>query len=102
MNRGSSVDIVTRLRAGRPGFVSWQGKEIFVFPVAFRPALRFIQPFIQWVPWVLSPGVKPEGHEADRSPLSNAKVSMELYLHSPIWLLGIGLNYIIKYTDNFN
>jgi hypothetical protein len=25
----------------------------------------------------------------------------ELYLHSPIRILGIGLNYIIKYKDSF-
>jgi hypothetical protein len=27
------------LRAGRPGFVSWQGQEIFLYSTALRPAL---------------------------------------------------------------
>lgn len=36
---GSSLDIVTRLRAERPGFDSRQEEEIFHFSVRSRPAL---------------------------------------------------------------
>jgi hypothetical protein len=58
---------VTRTRAERPGFESRQGLEIFLFTTAFRPALRPTEPPIQWVPGVLSLGVKRPGREADKS-----------------------------------
>jgi hypothetical protein len=35
-----------------------QGHRIFLLAPAYRPALRPTQPPIQWVPRVLSPGVK--------------------------------------------
>jgi len=37
-NRGSAVSTVTRLRAGRLGFVSQQGQEFLLFATAFGPA----------------------------------------------------------------
>jgi hypothetical protein len=37
---------------------SWQGQKVFLVAPASRPALRPTQPPIQWVPGVLSPGVK--------------------------------------------
>jgi hypothetical protein len=46
------------LRAGRSGFDSQQGQRIFLLAPASRPALGPTQPSIQWVPGVLSPGVK--------------------------------------------
>jgi hypothetical protein len=42
-NRGSSVSIVIRLRAGRPGFDSHQGQGNFFLATASRPALRVHQ-----------------------------------------------------------
>jgi hypothetical protein len=39
-----------------------------------RPALGLTQPPIQWVPTVVSPGVKRPGHEAEHSPSSSAEV----------------------------
>jgi hypothetical protein len=50
------------------GFESRQGLEIFPFPTASRPALGSAQPHIQWVPGILSLGVKRPGREADHSP----------------------------------
>jgi hypothetical protein len=40
------------------------------------------------------PGVKRSGHEADHSPLSRDEVEeyVELYIHSPIRLLGVVLS----------
>jgi hypothetical protein len=54
---------------------------------ASRTALGPSQPPIQWVPGVLSLGVKWTGLEADHSPPSSAEVKerVELYLHSPSW-----------------
>jgi hypothetical protein len=60
------------LRAGRPGFDSWQCK-IFL-STASRPALGVTQPPIQWVPGALPPGVKRQRREADQSPPSSAEV----------------------------
>jgi hypothetical protein len=72
-SRDSSVSIVTRLRAGRPGFDSGQGKRIFLVTVS-RPAVGPTQPPIQWAPGAVSPGVKRPGREADHSHPSNAVV----------------------------
>jgi hypothetical protein len=41
-----------------------------IFSTSSRPALRPTQPPIQWVPAVLSPGVKRQGREADQPPAS--------------------------------
>jgi hypothetical protein len=38
------------------------------------------------VPWVLSPGERQPGQEADHSDSSSAEVKVELYLHAPIVL----------------
>jgi hypothetical protein len=43
-----------------------------------RPALEPTQPPVQWVPEVLSPGVKARpGRDADHSPPSSAEVENE-------------------------
>jgi len=57
-------------------------------------ALGPIQPPIQWVPGVLSLGLKRPGSEADHSPPSNVKVKecVELYLHFPMPVHGVVLN----------
>jgi hypothetical protein len=80
-----SLGIATRLRAGRAGFDSRQGLEIFLFATVSRPALGPTQPSIQWVPGALSLGVKRLGREADHSSPSNAEVKKAwIYtLHSP-------------------
>jgi hypothetical protein len=46
------------LRTGGPGFDPWQRQRIFLLTSASRPALGLTQPSVQWVPGVLSPGVK--------------------------------------------
>jgi hypothetical protein len=47
---------------------------IFLFTTASRRALGPTQPLIQWVPGVLSLGVKRPGREADHSPPSSVEV----------------------------
>jgi hypothetical protein len=58
----------TTLRAGRPGFHSQQGKQIFLYATASRPVLRPTQPPIQLVP-----GVKWPACQADHSPPPSAE-----------------------------
>jgi len=58
MSNDSSVTLVTRLRAGRPGFDSWQEQGLSLFTTASIPALRPTQPPLQWVPGRFSTGVK--------------------------------------------
>jgi hypothetical protein len=64
VNRGSSVSMATRLRAGPPGLDFGQGQDIIRFSIASRPALG------------PSPGTLPRGLsdelEADQSPPSSA------------------------------
>jgi hypothetical protein len=70
----SSVYVENELRAGQPGFNSWQGQwwGIFFFTTSSRPALGPTKPPIQW-----APGVKRPGGEADHSPPSSAEVKNE-------------------------
>jgi hypothetical protein len=66
--------IAQSVQAGRPGFDSQQGRDIFFYSTASRRTLGPTQP-IQWVPWALSSAVKWPGHEADYSPLFRAGVT---------------------------
>jgi hypothetical protein len=54
------------LRAGRPGCYSLR-RRFFFFYIASRPALVPILAPVQWVPGALSPGIKRQGREGDRS-----------------------------------
>jgi hypothetical protein len=58
MSQGSSVSISDWLRTGRPGFDPRQEQRIFLLDSVSKPALGPTQPPVQWVPGVLSPGVK--------------------------------------------
>jgi hypothetical protein len=49
----SSVSLVTRLRAGRPGFNSRQNVGYLLLAAVSTPALWPIQSPIQWVPGAL-------------------------------------------------
>jgi hypothetical protein len=56
----------------------------FLFSMSSTPALGPTQPPIQWVPGVLSPGVKRPGREANHSPPTSAEVKkMRIYTFSP-------------------
>jgi hypothetical protein len=56
------------------GFESRQGLGIFLFSIVSRPVLGPTQPPMQWVPDVLSPGVKQPGRGADYSPPCSGEV----------------------------
>jgi hypothetical protein len=62
------------------------GKESFLFAIASRPVFVSTQPPIQWVPGL--PGVKQHLPPAS----AEVKESVELYLHSPLHLHGMGLS----------
>jgi hypothetical protein len=55
----------------------------WIFTTVSRTVLGPTQTPSQWVPGVLSLGIKRPGREADKSPLSSAEVKecVELYLH---------------------
>jgi hypothetical protein len=56
----------------------------FLFSKSSTPALGSTQPPIQWVPGVLSPGVKQPGREANHSPPASAEVKkMWIYTSTP-------------------
>jgi len=65
---------LTMLWVGRPWFYSRQGLGVFLFTTASRRALGPNHPPIQWVPGVLSLGVKRPECETDNSPPSSAEV----------------------------
>jgi hypothetical protein len=68
-----------RDRSSSPGRV-----KNFLFSTSSRPALGPTQPPNQWVPGVLSPGVKRPGNEADHSPPTSAEVKkMWIYTSNP-------------------
>jgi hypothetical protein len=56
------------------GFDSQWGLRIFLFTTTYRMALGPTHPPIQWVPGVLSLGLKQPGHETDYSHPSSAEV----------------------------
>jgi len=86
-----------------PCFSCQRGLGIFLFTTASRMALGPTQPCGELVLWALSLGVKQPGREADHSPPSSVKVKegLELYLHCPISLHGMVLNYTTKARDIF-
>jgi hypothetical protein len=57
-SRGSSGSMVSDYGLDDQGSIPRQRQRIFLLASAFRPALGPTQPPIQWVPGVLSPGVK--------------------------------------------
>jgi hypothetical protein len=69
--------LVTGLQAGQPGLDSRQVREIFFLASASRPVLGPVQSSIQWVPGVLSPGIKWLGRNAGHSPPSCAEVKKD-------------------------
>jgi hypothetical protein len=70
--------LTTGWTTGRSGFDPRQGQRIFPLSSVSRPALGPTQPPVQWVPGVLSPGIRARpGREADHSPSSSAEVVNE-------------------------
>jgi hypothetical protein len=72
------------LRAGRPGFDSRKGREIFLFSTASKPALGATQPPIQWYPKLCGWCVKLTTH----IHLVPRSIMVELYHNSPTLLQG--------------
>jgi hypothetical protein len=82
------------------GFYSRRGLGIFLFTTASRTALGPTQPPIQWVPGVLSVGVKRPGREADHSPPSSAEVKNAWrYTSTPQYVFMMWC--LVKHRDNF-
>jgi hypothetical protein len=72
------ITFATGWTTGQSGFDSRRGQRIFPLASVSRPALGPTQPPVQWVPGVLSPGVKArQGPDADHSPPSSAEVENE-------------------------
>jgi hypothetical protein len=94
IKRTSSVGIALGYGLDDRWFESWHGLGIFLFPTAFRPALRPTQSPIQWVSGALSLGVKQPGREADHSPPSSPAVkNVRSYTSTPpIRLHGVMLS----------
>jgi hypothetical protein len=92
-NRDNSVNIVTRLRTGCPGFDFQKGRGLFLFATASRTDLGPIQPPIMGTA-AISPRVKRPGREADHSPPSSAEVKNAWSYTStpPLRLLGVVLS----------
>jgi hypothetical protein len=90
----SSDSVVIKLWTGHLEFDSWQGLGFFLLATVSRLAVGPTQPPIQWVPEVLSPGVKWLGHVADHSLPSSAKVqgAWSYTSTAPICLHGVVLN----------
>jgi hypothetical protein len=93
--------LFTDWMSGVLGFDSRRGLINFLFTTASRPALGLTQLPIEWVPGVLSLGVKRPGREADHSPPSSAEAKewVELYLHSTDTSSWRGVE--LKHRDNF-
>jgi hypothetical protein len=74
-------------------FDSLKQLRFFRLATSSRPALGPTQPPAQWVPGVLSSGVKRPRHEADHSSPLNAEVNAWSYTSGPsIRLHGVVLN----------
>jgi hypothetical protein len=99
--RGSSVSMVTRLRAGRPGLISRYREEVFLFatvvfnigsganPVSYPVGTR-----------TPSPGVKWPGRKADHSRPSSADVKNAWSYTSTLPYV-IMARCLVKYRGNF-
>jgi hypothetical protein len=81
-SRGSAV--------GRATVYRLDDRQVGVrFPVALRiltsPYLGPTQLHRQWVPGALSPSVKRQGREVDRSPSTSAELKRAQLFHMPSW-----------------
>jgi hypothetical protein len=99
-SRDSSVDIATRLRAGRSGFDSRRRLGISLFSAVPRPALRPTQPPNQWILEVLSLGVKWPKREADHSTPSRVEVK-NTWSYTSTLPYAFTVWSLVKHRDNF-
>jgi hypothetical protein len=78
---GGSQDSAISIATGwMTGFDFRQGQEIILYPTAFRLILGPMQPHKQWVPGILSLGLKWLRCEADCSPPSSAKTKNDVVI----------------------
>jgi hypothetical protein len=84
------------------GFEFRGGLGIFLFTTASRSALGPTQPFMQWVPGILSLEVRRPGREADHSPPSSAEVKNAWnYTSTPPYPSMTWCSVKKKHRDNF-
>jgi hypothetical protein len=100
-----SVVMPNTSRAWWPGFISWKGQEILLFPKLSRLALRPAQHPIQWVPEDLSLGIKRQGWKLPiHQHLTPRLWMLELYFIFSICLDALDstvLNYTVIHRVNF-
>jgi hypothetical protein len=83
-SRESAVGIATAYGLDDRGVAVRVPVRSRIFSASSRPALGPTQPPIQWVPGVLSVGMKRTGREFDHSPTANAEVKkMWMYTSTP-------------------
>jgi hypothetical protein len=83
-----------------PWFNSRKGQEVFLYSTASRPALGTTHHPIKRVLGALTPWLKRQGHEADRSPPSTAEVKNGGAIPPfPIYLNGVVLNKLSTGTN---
>jgi len=109
--RGSSVTIGDWATRWTTGIRFPAGAGTFYFATTSRPALRFIQPPIEWVAGALSPGAKRPGSEADHPPPYSSKVkntwsytSPSQYIFNAVfnWVQDVFVaSYLVKQWHNF-
>jgi hypothetical protein len=75
---GVAVSIVSGYGLDDRGSITGRGERIFPVASVSRPVLGPTHPPVQWVPVILSPGVKARpGRDADHSPSYSAEVKNE-------------------------
>jgi hypothetical protein len=85
----SSVSVVTRLRAERPGFYPRKGLKFFLFAAVSRPSLGYTLPSIKWL-----------GREADDSPPTGTEIkNVWGYTSAPPYVFMTW--YLVTHKDNF-
>jgi hypothetical protein len=112
-SRGSSVSIMTELRARWAGFnyQQEQSYDFFLIATVSRPVLGPTQPPNQWVLGALSPEVKRVGREANRSSPYSAEIkNVWSYTLTPQYVFAwrclikqdIHFHFVVlKHGDNF-